>query len=164
MWLLVSAFDTRFWHNTPQLTFHHHANWQQGDVRLSSTFIKDATLDSVNWLFLPGVAYMRQWKVSSLVQIMACRLFGAKPLSKQIIVNCALRNKIQWNISQISNFSIQENAFENVVSEMVAILSSGRRVDAMLSRIGFQTVRCWVVTELIFATTFQWIWCAYLNG
>ena len=29
---------------------------------------------------LPGAAYMRQWTGSALVQIMACRLFGAKPL------------------------------------------------------------------------------------
>ena len=30
----------------------------------------------------PSAAYMRQWIGSALVQIMACRLFGAKPLSK----------------------------------------------------------------------------------
>ena len=33
---------------------------------------------------LPSAAYMRQWIGSALVQIMACRLFGAKPLSKPI--------------------------------------------------------------------------------
>ena len=30
----------------------------------------------------PSAAYMHQWIGSALVQIMACRLFGAKPLSK----------------------------------------------------------------------------------
>ena len=33
---------------------------------------------------LPSAAYMRHWIGSALVQIMACRLFGAKPLSKPI--------------------------------------------------------------------------------
>ena len=32
------------------------------------------------------------------------------------------KNKLQWNLKQNSNFFIQENAFENVVCEMVAIL------------------------------------------
>ena len=33
----------------------------------------------------PSAAYMRQWIRSALVQIMACRLFGAKPLSKLML-------------------------------------------------------------------------------
>ena len=32
-------------------------------------------------------------------------------------------NKLQWNFCQKSNFFIHENAFENVVCEMAAILS-----------------------------------------
>ena len=32
-----------------------------------------------------GAAYMRQWIESALVQIMACRLFGAKPFSKPML-------------------------------------------------------------------------------
>ena len=42
------------------------------------------------------------------------------------IINWTLRNKLQWNFSQKSNFFFQENAFENVVCEMVAFLSIGR--------------------------------------
>ena len=38
----------------------------------------------------PRVAYMRQWIGSALVQIMACRLFGAKPLSKPMLGYCQL--------------------------------------------------------------------------
>ena len=50
----------------------------------------------------PTAAYMRQWIGSALVQIMACRLFGAKPLSKPMLffVNWTLRNKLQWNSNQ----------------------------------------------------------------
>ena len=33
----------------------------------------------------PGAAYTRQWIGSALVQIMACRLFGAKPLSEPML-------------------------------------------------------------------------------
>ena len=33
----------------------------------------------------PSAAYMRQWIGSALVQIMACRLFGAKPLPEPIL-------------------------------------------------------------------------------
>ena len=36
----------------------------------------------------PSAAYLRQWTGSSLVQIKACRLFGAKPLSKQMLRYC----------------------------------------------------------------------------
>ena len=39
------------------------------------------------------------------------------------IVNCNLRNKHQWNLNRNSYIFIQENAFENVVWKMTAILS-----------------------------------------
>ena len=41
----------------------------------------------------PSAAYMRQWIGSALVQIMACRLFGAKPLSKPMLCYCLLEPK-----------------------------------------------------------------------
>ena len=60
-----------------------------------------------------------------LVQIMACRLVGAKPLSepKLEICNWILANKLQWNLNQNLYIYIQENASENVVWKMVAMLS-----------------------------------------
>ena len=33
----------------------------------------------------PSDAYMRQWIMPSLVQIMACRVLGSKPLSEPIL-------------------------------------------------------------------------------
>ena len=36
----------------------------------------------------PREAYMRQYLVLSLVQIMACHLFGAKPLPESMIGYC----------------------------------------------------------------------------
>ena len=38
----------------------------------------------------PSAAYIRQWIRSALVQIMTCRLFGAKPLSKPLLGYCQL--------------------------------------------------------------------------
>ena len=38
----------------------------------------------------PSTAWMRQWTGSALVQIMACRLIGAKPLAKPMLTYCQL--------------------------------------------------------------------------
>ena len=38
----------------------------------------------------PSAARMHQWIGSALVKIMACRLFGAKPLSKPMLCYCQL--------------------------------------------------------------------------
>ena len=55
---------------------------------------------------------------------MACRLFGAKPLSEPIMIYFqslyrSILMKIIWN----SKVFIKETAFENIVCEMAAILS-----------------------------------------
>ena len=39
---------------------------------------------------LPSVTYILQWIGLALVQIMVCRLFGAKPLSQPMLCNCQL--------------------------------------------------------------------------
>ena len=39
---------------------------------------------------MPSDAYMRRQPKTSLVQIMACRLFGAKPLSEPKLEHCQL--------------------------------------------------------------------------
>ena len=59
----------------------------------------------------PSAAYMHQWIGSALVQIMACRLFGAKSLSKPMLDYCWLdpSNKLQWNFNRNSYICIQEN-------------------------------------------------------
>ena len=62
-----------------------------------------------------------QWTRPSLVQKMACRLLGVRPSYEPMC--WTLRNRIQWNINLNWNIFIQENAFENVVWKMAAILS-----------------------------------------
>ena len=48
----------------------------------------------------PSAPYMRRRTDSTLVRVMACRLFGAKPNLNQrrVIVNWTLRDKLQWNL------------------------------------------------------------------
>ena len=49
-----------------------------------------------------------------------------------IFVNWTLRNKFQWNWNRNSYIVIQENAFENVVRKMVAILSRPQCVKELI--------------------------------
>ena len=65
-----------------------------------------------------SAAYMRQWIGSALVQIMACRLFGAKPLSKPMLGYCQLDSQEQTSWKCIWN----------IVCEMTVILSRERWV------------------------------------
>ena len=66
-------------------------------------------------------AYMRQQTRPSLVQIMACRLVGAKPLPKPMLAYFQLKLKEQT--------SVQNNAFENVVCKIAVVLSRPQCVD-----------------------------------
>ena len=61
---------------------------------------------------------------------MACRLFGAKPLSKPMLGFCKLdlKNKLQWNINQNTKLFIHLNSCQNGICKMAAILSMGRWV------------------------------------
>ena len=79
---------------------------------------------------------MLQWIGSALVQIMACRLvayWAPRHYLNQCLdlINWTLLYKLQWIFSQKSNFFIQENVFENVVCEMMSILSRGRSVNTV---------------------------------
>ena len=79
----------------------------------------------------PSAVYMRQRTGLALVQIMAWRLFGAKPLSRPVLgyVNWTLGNKLQSNFNQNTKLFIHENASENIDYETAAILSRGRWVE-----------------------------------
>ena len=56
---------------------------------------------------------------------MACHLSGAKPLSEPMLeyISWIFGNKFQWNLGRKLYIFVQENAFENVVWKMAAILS-----------------------------------------
>ena len=74
---------------------------------------------------------MHRWAGSTLIQVMACYLFGAEPLPELMLtfVNKTIRNKLHWNLNQNTIFFTDENAFEKVICEMEAILSRGRWVN-----------------------------------
>ena len=59
-------------------------------TRTLSSFLHEFTVNTVFQLSPPSAAYMRQWSGSALVQIMACRLDGAKPLSEPMLMYCQL--------------------------------------------------------------------------
>ena len=53
-----------------------------------------------------------------------CHLVGTKPFCEPMLKYCwTLSNKLQWNLNRYSHISILENAFENVVCEIVAMRS-----------------------------------------
>ena len=79
----------------------------------------------------PSAAYMCQWIGAALFQIMACRLIGAKPLSKPMLGYWTLRNKPQWNFNQNTKLFIHKNAFEITIWELAAMLSRGRWVNIL---------------------------------
>ena len=117
-WLGISKIQ---WHSSeiskPSIT----------KVSLKSTSIKfHSNLPGAN-SSPPSAAYTRQWIGSALVQIMACRLFGAKPLSEPMLGNCQL-DPWEQNPVKIQSKFLQENALENAVCKTAAILSRGKWV------------------------------------
>ena len=89
-----------------------HFDW------LHRRILMDSLIIEAGWRIYASVIW------PSLVQIMACRLVGAKPLSEPMLgFYWTLRNKLLWNFYRYSSIFIQGNAFENVVCEMVSILS-----------------------------------------
>ena len=113
----------RGWHKNDKITYNTQSSWHGIIVMVTMSKLvtgsqyEDLIIQQTLNSSLPSAAYMHQWIESALVQIMACRLLGAKPLSNQclVIVNYTLRSKLQWNFNPNSNFFIQENAFQNVV-------------------------------------------------
>ena len=63
---------------------------------------------------------------------MACRLFGAKPLPEPILPYCQLDPKEHISVNFDSKYElfIDQNALENVVWEMAAILFRGDELNA----------------------------------
>ena len=69
--------------------------------------------------------------LSSLVQVKAWRLFVAKPM---LYCRSTHRNKIQWYFIQNLNIFNKQNAFQNVVYKIVAILFRSQCLNSVRSR------------------------------
>ena len=91
-------------------------------LRLKIACIKIRTYREIRWFHVnsstPSAAYMRGWTGSSLVQVMASRLFSA-PLPEPMVTYCQLDPR--KNVILI--FSFKENVVEKVVCELAAILN-----------------------------------------
>ena len=60
-----------------------------------------------------------------LIQVMACRKFGMKPLTeimlRWLFITGAFRNKLQMNTNQNTGDFIQENAYHDVIYKLSTI-------------------------------------------
>ena len=101
-------------------------------------------------------AYVRQWIGSVLVQIMACRLFGAKPLPKPMLGYCRLDPYEQTSVKfhQTTKLFIHKNACENIVCEMASILSRG---DELNERLNLRILRKTVSTRITLISADFWL-------
>ena len=107
-------FPSKFLQFPSILTHFHAANEkiQNGgrDLAISRglVWVKNATLNSSP----PSAAYMRRWNGSTLGQIIACCLFGVKPLSKSMLIYCQLNHSEQTSVSkkklESKNFSLRK--------------------------------------------------------
>ena len=87
---------------------------------------------------------------------------GLSPVRRQAIIwtnaeilsiRCLGTNNLQWNSNQNTKVFIHENAFENVVYEMAAILSQPQCVD-MVSVLGQNDAD--YITEAVIRCADQW--------
>ena len=85
---------------------------------------------------LCNTAYMRRHLRTSLVQIMVCHLFCAKPLSEPMLEHCQLDPWEQIAMKSSLKFKHfhSKNAFENVICKLVAILSRPECVNSYYFR------------------------------
>ena len=84
-------------------------------TRLWTFFYKNlVSIASEN--FFPYSIILLDWALSThiprttstLVQVMVCRPFGAKPLHCWLVVNWALKNELQWDLNQITEISFMK--------------------------------------------------------
>ena len=94
--------------NWPRLQPEIFSSWrnEEIDVSMLHAYMQEVTMacDSTH---LPLVPQICQWTRSELVKVMACRLFGAKPLPEPMLVYCQL-DKFQWNLNQNSIIFIKK--------------------------------------------------------
>ena len=76
---------------------------------------------------------------SVMVQMMACRLVGTKPLSKLMLIYFQLdpSGQISVNFNKKNKVFIRGNAFENAVCDLAVILSLG---DYIIPRVHLFTI------------------------
>ena len=112
-------------------------------------------------------AYMRHQSRPSLVQIMACRLLGSKPLSEPMLHYCQLdlMKKLQSNCIRSSNIFFQENELENVVCcwhpfcvglNIMICVSALRRCDINFRHVMADQIEGTILSEMSLRCAQQW--------
>ena len=84
IFVVIDLYESKWWLDAEYGTGHYPKMMLIPVARVCGA---TDTLNYVNSL-RPSDAYMQCWTVSSLVQMMACRLFGAKPLSEPMLEYC----------------------------------------------------------------------------
>ena len=82
--------------------YNKHRRWPHAAIKASCIRCHLRVIDINTWRH--GDQYVHQWTASSLVQIMAWHLFGAKPLSELMMPYCQSepKGKNLWNLNQNS--------------------------------------------------------------
>ena len=98
--------------------------WCPGSLNLQSASVAIETINSSPF----SVAYMRQWIGSSLFQVMACRLFGAKSLPEPMLAYCQFDPWEQISVNFLIGiifFSFTKMHLKMSSTKMAAVLSRG---------------------------------------
>ena len=105
IWIPFTSFNVQVRHFVRNFTGYQQRYAVNMDIRWCIQF-------RVNSLRLSD-AYIRQYSIPILLQIMVCRLFGDKPLSEPMLPYCQLGRKEHISVKFIQNSIYQENALEN---------------------------------------------------
>ena len=145
-WLEVTKFQMIIVFVLHDMFYRKRWNWCLSSAKMRKCFLRfhfSILMANIPWAWyhwIMGPATDIEWVVlthwgrqycrPSLLQIIACRLFGAKPLSEPMLPYSQLDTKEHISVkcySRLKNI-ILGNAFENVVCKMVAILSRPQMV------------------------------------
>ena len=127
--------------------------------------------------FTPSAAYMRQRNGPSLVQVMTCRLFGAKPLSGPMLPYCKWASYKQISVKfapEFCHFHSRNYILKISSVKMVAILSRGGglmmhqciiKLYQSAPNLPLLHYQCMVLNHMIIAVVYQlrginiwWFW------
>ena len=113
----------------------------------------------------PSAAYLREWNGSSMAQVMACRLFGAKPLSEPTLTHCLLYSWEYISVKFVSElFSFKKMQLKMSSAKMAAILSRGDRLNNGQMSIHLDTIRADIIIPMKTFVTPQVLKCVLINS
>ena len=113
----------------------------------------------------PSAAYMLQWISSTLVQMMACRLFDAKPLSKPMLGYGQLDPYEQTSVKFQSKYKTFHswNASEYIICKIAAILSIRCQWECLIYKMGIlileRHVKYWNDPKVMMKTSAASLYC-----